>query len=60
MEIVDFNAFNLIKTSVIPIENILIIPKGKIIELNLPIGKYHVFVKTEDNNTIYDNDLIVN
>lgn len=60
VEVVDFNEFNLIRTSVIPIENILVIPKGKIIELNLPVGKYHIFVKTEDNKTIYDNDIILN
>jgi len=60
VEVVDFSEWNLIKRSAIPIENILIIPKGKKIELNLPIGKYHVLVKTEDNTTIYDNDIIVN
>lgn len=60
VEVVDFNEFNLIKTAAIPIERILTISKNEIIELNLPIGKYHVFVKTDDNKTIYDNDLILN
>lgn len=60
VEIIDFNEFNLIKKSAIPLENVVVTPKGKVINLELPVGKYHIFVKSDDNNTIYDGDIIVN
>ncbi|HEU4790812.1 MAG TPA: hypothetical protein VFS71_14090 [Flavobacterium sp.] len=60
VEIVDFKEFDLMKNSAIPIESSLIIPKNETVNFDLPIGKYHIFIKTEDNSIIYDDDLIVN
>lgn len=60
VEIIDFKEFDLMKNLAIPIESFLIIPKNEIINFELPIGKYHIFVKTDDDKTIYDQDIIVN
>ena len=60
VEIIDFKEFDLMKNLAIPIESFLINPKKGIINYELPIGKYHVFVKTEDDEIIYDDDLTVN
>lgn len=60
VEIVDFKEFDLMKNLAIPIQSFLMIPKGREINFELPIGKYHVFVKTDDNKTIYEDDIIVN
>lgn len=60
VEIVDFKEFDLMKNIAIPIESYLKTPKNNEINLELPIGSYHVLVKTEDNETIYDDNLIVN
>lgn len=60
VEIIDFKEFDLMKNLAIPIENFLIIPKNETINFELPIGKYHIFVKTDDNKTIYDQDIIIN
>lgn len=51
--------YNKLKELTIPLINILAIPKAHKIELNLPIGKYHVFVKSEDNKELYNNIIIV-
>jgi hypothetical protein len=59
VEIVDFKEFDLMKNLAIPIESYLMIPKNQTINFELPIGKYHIFVKTEDDKIIYDEDLIV-
>jgi hypothetical protein len=59
VEIIDFNEFDLMKNIAIPIESFLIVPKNGIIDYELPIGKYHVFVKTENDEIIYEDDLIV-
>ncbi|MFV5703037.1 hypothetical protein ACM55F_14290 [Flavobacterium sp. XS2P12] len=60
IEIIDFKEFDLMKNLAIPIQSFLMIPKGKEINFELPIGKYHVFVKTDNDKTIYDDDIIVN
>ncbi|MFV8377085.1 hypothetical protein [Flavobacterium sp. LB1P62] len=60
VEIVDFKEFDLIKNLAIPIHSYLAIPKNKKISFELPIGKYHIFVKTDDNKTIFDDDIIIN
>lgn len=60
VEIIDFNEFHLMKTLAIPIQSFLIVPKNETISYELPIGKYHIFVKTDDNKTIYDDDIIIN
>jgi hypothetical protein len=59
VEIVDFKEFDLMKNLAIPIESYLMIPKNQTINFELPIGKYHIFVKTEDDEILYDDDLIV-
>jgi hypothetical protein len=59
VEIVDFKEFDLMKNLAIPIESFLTIPKNKTINFELPIGKYHIFVKTEDDETIYDGDITI-
>jgi len=59
VEIVDFKEFDLMKNLAIPIESFLMIPKKETIDFELPIGNYHIFVKTEDDEVIYDDDLIV-
>lgn len=60
VEVIDSKEFDLLKNRAIPIESFLAIPKGKDINFELPIGKYHIFVKTDNDKTIYDNDIIVN
>ncbi|SHN12226.1 hypothetical protein SAMN05216269_11432 [Flavobacterium xinjiangense] len=60
VEIIDFKEFDLMKNLAIPIKSFLIIPKNETINFELPIGKYHIFVKTDDNKTIYDDDIIIN
>lgn len=60
IEIIDFEEFDFMKQLAIPIESFLIIPKNKTVHFDLPIGKYHIFIKTEDNDIIYDDDIIVN
>lgn len=59
VEIVDFKEFDLMKKVAIPIESFLMVPKNETINFELPIGKYHIFVKTEDDEIIYDDDLTV-
>nr|WP_315249693.1 hypothetical protein [uncultured Flavobacterium sp.] len=59
VEIVDFKEFDLMKNLAIPIESFLMTPKNETINFELPIGKYHIFVKTEDDEIIYDDDLTV-
>ncbi|MFV8328471.1 hypothetical protein [Flavobacterium sp. ZS1P14] len=60
VEIVDFKEFDLMTNLAIPIQSFLMIPIRKEINFELPVGKYHVFVKTDDNKTIYEDDIIVN
>ena len=60
IEIVDFKEFDLMKNLAIPIESFLLIPKNETINFELPIGKYHIFVKTEEDDIIFDDDIIVN
>lgn len=59
VEIVDFKEFDLMKNLAIPIESFLMTPKNETIDFELPIGKYHIFVKTEDDEILYDEDLNV-
>ncbi|WP_264565736.1 hypothetical protein [Flavobacterium sp. N3904] len=59
VEIVDFKEFDLMKNVAIPIESFLTVPKNETINFELPIGEYHIFVKTEDDEIIYDDDVIV-
>ncbi|HSD06571.1 hypothetical protein [Flavobacterium sp.] len=59
VEIVDFKEFDALKNLAIPIESFLVVPKSGNIGFELPIGKYHIFVKTEDDEVIYDEDLFV-
>ncbi|WP_348812845.1 hypothetical protein [Flavobacterium maritimum] len=60
VEVIDSKEFALIKNLAIPIESYLKTPKNNEINLELPIGSYHVLVRTEDDETIYDDNLIVN
>jgi hypothetical protein len=60
VEVIDFTEYDLIKNLAIPIEGFLAVSKGKEIKFELPVGKYHVFVKTADDKVIYDDDVIVN
>lgn len=60
VEVIDSKEFDLMKNMAIPIESYLRTPKNSEIKLELPIGSYHVLVKTEDNETIYDDTLLVN
>lgn len=60
VEVIDSKEFALVKNLAIPIESYLRTPKNSEINLELPIGSYHVLVKTEDNETIYDDELLVN
>jgi hypothetical protein len=59
VEIIDFKEFDLMKNLAIPIESFLIVPKTETVDFELPVGKYHIFVKTEEDEIIFDNDLIV-
>ena len=59
VDIIDFKEFDLIKELAIPIESFLSTPKKDIINFELPVGKYHIFVRTQDDEVIYDDDLIV-
>lgn len=60
VEVIDSKEFDLMTNMAIPIESYLRTPKNSEIKLELPIGSYHVLVKTEDDETIYDNTLLVN
>lgn len=60
VEIIDFEEYKLLKKSAIPISSFISIPKNKEIDFELPIGKYHIYVKTDDNKIIYDQNLITN
>jgi len=60
VDIIDFNEYDLIKNMAIPVQNFLAVPKNDEINFDLPIGKYHVFIKTGDDKLIYDDNLIVN
>ncbi|MNS42863.1 hypothetical protein D3C72_752550 [compost metagenome] len=60
VEVIDSKEFDLMKNMAIPIESYLRTPKNNEINLELPIGSYHVLVKTEDDETIYDDTLLVN
>jgi hypothetical protein len=60
VEIVDFKEYALMKNLAIPVESFLTIPKNSEVDFELPVGKYHIFVKTDDDKTIYDQDMIVN
>ncbi|TRX04265.1 hypothetical protein [Flavobacterium gawalongense] len=60
VEIINFVEYHLLNKSAVPISSFLATPKNKEIDFELPIGKYHVYVKTTDNTIIYDDNLIVN
>lgn len=60
VEIVDFKEYDLLNKLALPISSFLATPKNKKISLELPQGKYHIFVKTVDNKIIYDDNIIVN
>lgn len=60
VEVIDSKEFALVKNLAIPIESYLKTPKNNEINLELPIGSYHILVRTEDDETIYDDNLIVN
>jgi len=59
VEIIDFKEFNFMKSLAIPIQSFLKISKNETINFELPVGTYHIFVKTEDDEIIYDDVLIV-
>lgn len=59
IEVIDFDEYNLLKELAVPIESSLIKPKNNTISIKLPLGKYHIFIKTADNKTIYKNDIIL-
>lgn len=59
VEIIDFKEFDLMKNLAIPFQSFLMIPKNETINFELPIGKYHVFIKTDNDKIIYDDDIIV-
>ena len=59
VEIIDFKEYAYMKNLAIPIESFLMIPRNETINFELPIGKYHIFIKTDDDKTIYDQDIIV-
>lgn len=61
VEIFLFDEYNKTKNAdlLIPIESTLIIPKGDKIEINLPIGKYYVTVKSANNNRFEFDDIEV-
>jgi hypothetical protein len=60
IELIDYNEYNLIKELAIPIESFLVKPQDTKISIEFPLGKYHVFIKTADNKTIYSSDIIIN
>lgn len=60
VEVIDSKEFDLMKNMAIPIESYLRTPKKNEINLELPVGSYHVLVKTEEDETIYDDTLLVN
>jgi hypothetical protein len=49
VEVFDNLEYKQLKTLSIPIINFLAFPKNRQIELNLPIGKYYIIIKTENN-----------
>lgn len=59
VEIIDFVEYDLLKDSAVPISSFITIPKNKKINLELPIGKYHIYVKTTDNKIIYDENFFI-
>ncbi|MFV8324978.1 hypothetical protein [Flavobacterium sp. ZS1P14] len=60
VEVIDLKEYDLIKNLAIPIQSFLTVPKSKEINFELPIGNYHIFVKTEEDQIIYNNDIWVN
>lgn len=60
VEIIDFKEYAFMNNLAIPIQSFLTIPKNSKVDFELPAGKYHIFVKTDDDKTIYDQDMIVN
>lgn len=60
VEIIDFKEYAFMNNLAIPIQSFLTIPINSKVAFELPVGKYHIFVKTDDDKTIYDQDIIVN
>ena len=60
VEVIDSKEFDLIKNLAIPLQSFLTIPKSREINFELPIGKYHIFVKTDEDKIIYNGDILVN
>lgn len=60
IEVIDYNEYNLLGELAVPIESSLVKPKNKTISIEFPLGKYHVLIKTADNKTIYNNNVIIN
>ncbi|MFE3872151.1 hypothetical protein ACFX5F_13055 [Flavobacterium sp. ZS1P70] len=60
VEIIDFKEYAFMNNLAIPIQSFLTIPKNSEVAFELPIGKYHIFIKTDYDKTIYDQDMIVN
>jgi hypothetical protein len=59
VEVIDSKEYDSLKNLAIPLESFLSIPRGKEINYELPVGKYHIYVKTEDDKILYDNDIQV-
>lgn len=59
VEVFDIEEYDVLKKLAIPLINLLAIPKANTITLNLPIGKFNVIVKSEDNIELYNNIIVV-
>lgn len=60
ISVFDMSEYLELKELAIPIVNFLQIPESDKIKLNLPSGKYHVVVRTEDNKELSSNNIEVN
>lgn len=60
ISVFDMSEYLELKELAIPIVNFLHIPESDKIKLNLPIGKYHVLVRTEDNKELSNINIEVN
>ncbi|MCV9930049.1 hypothetical protein OIU83_20480 [Flavobacterium sp. LS1R49] len=59
VKVIDFDEFTLIKDLAIPIQSSLMKSNKGRIDLELPLGRFHVIMKTINNKTIYEDDIIV-
>lgn len=59
VEVIDYKEYQSLKENAIAVESSLTKPKGKTISIELPLGHYQIFVKTIDDKTIYNNNVIL-